>query len=60
MILMGANPFREPLEGVGHENQDFLCPEMANPHPHPFQYLHYTPLCPEQIRNQQRSVKCIG
>ncbi len=29
MILMGANPFRGPLEGVDPENQDFLGPEMA-------------------------------
>ncbi len=26
---MRANPFREPLEGVGPENRDFLGPEMA-------------------------------
>ncbi len=29
MILMRANPFRGPLEGVGPENRDFLGPEMA-------------------------------
>ncbi len=29
MILLGANPFREPLEGVGAENRDFLGPDMA-------------------------------
>jgi hypothetical protein len=29
MILMGANPFRGPLEGVGPENRDFFRPEMA-------------------------------
>jgi hypothetical protein len=27
MILMRANPFRGPLEGVAPENQDFLGPE---------------------------------
>ncbi len=29
MILMRENTFREPLEGVGPENRDFLGPEMA-------------------------------
>jgi hypothetical protein len=29
LILMVANKFRRPLEGVGPENQDFLGPEMA-------------------------------
>jgi hypothetical protein len=29
MILMRENPFRGPLEGVGHENRDFFGPEMA-------------------------------
>ncbi len=29
MILMHANPFRGPLEGVSYENRDFLGPEMA-------------------------------
>jgi hypothetical protein len=28
MILMGENPIRGPLEGVGPENQDFFGPEM--------------------------------
>jgi hypothetical protein len=26
MILMQANPFQGPLEGVGPENRDFLVP----------------------------------
>jgi hypothetical protein len=26
MILMGENPFRGPLEGVGPENRDFFGP----------------------------------
>jgi hypothetical protein len=25
-FLMQENPFREPLEGVGHESQDFFGP----------------------------------
>jgi hypothetical protein len=29
LILMVANQFRRPLEGVGPENQDFLGPEKA-------------------------------
>ncbi len=29
MILLGANLFRGPLEGVGSENRAFLGPEMA-------------------------------
>jgi hypothetical protein len=29
MILMGANPFRVPLEGVSPENHDFLGPEIG-------------------------------
>ncbi len=29
IILMRANPFRGPLEGVGPENRDFLGPEMT-------------------------------
>ncbi len=29
MVLMGANPFRGPLEGVGPENETLLGPEMA-------------------------------
>jgi hypothetical protein len=29
MILMRADPFRGPLEGVGPESRDFLGPEMA-------------------------------
>jgi hypothetical protein len=29
IILLWANPFRGPLEAVGPENYDFLCPEMA-------------------------------
>jgi hypothetical protein len=28
MILLGANPFRGPLERVGPENRDFLGPDM--------------------------------
>jgi hypothetical protein len=28
MILIGENPFRGPLEGVGLENRDFLGPWM--------------------------------
>jgi len=28
MILMRENPFRGPLERAGHENWDFLGPEM--------------------------------
>ncbi len=33
MILMWANPFRGPLEGVGPENRDFLGPENAKDMP---------------------------
>jgi hypothetical protein len=29
MTLMGENPFRGQLEGVGPENQDFFGPEMG-------------------------------
>jgi len=29
MCLMGANPLQGPLEGLGHESQDFLGPETA-------------------------------
>ncbi len=29
MILIWANPFRGPLEGVGPENRDVLGPENA-------------------------------
>jgi hypothetical protein len=29
MVLRGATSLRGALEGVGHENQDFLGPEMA-------------------------------
>ncbi len=29
MILMLANPFRGPLEGVGPDNRDFLGPECS-------------------------------
>ncbi len=36
MILMGANPIRGPLEGVGPENRDFLGPEMTTSEHHRF------------------------
>ncbi len=36
MILMGANPFQGPLDGVGPENREFLGPEMATSEHHSF------------------------
>ncbi len=38
MILMGANPFPEPLERVGYENQDFWALKWQHPPPLPHPY----------------------